>query len=103
MARPPGKLYVGLTEVQLIAGVHPHLFKANAFIAFIATVGMKTLLWLPVAISLHFFLKMLTKKDPFIRDIYMVFQRQADRYEPFPESRPKRRLRPLGLGRGVVG
>jgi len=103
MLRPPGKLYVGLTEVPLIAGVQKPLFMMNVGVALIAMLGLRTFIWLPVAFIIHFVLKNMTKNDPFLRDLYLVFQRQADRYEPFPESRPKRRLRPLECGRGVVG
>jgi len=103
MLRPPGKLYIGLTQPPMIGGVEKRLFFLNWGVALLSVIFFKAFWGLPAALLVHLFLKRISKDEPFLRGMYIAFQYQSDRYEPFPESRPKRGLRPLLCGRGVVG
>lgn len=101
--RSPSKVYVGLASPPLIAGTEPQLLMLNiGFYLFVLT-SFKAWWWLAISWVIHQAMKSMSKSDPFTRGIYLVYQRQADRYEPYPEAQPRRRLRPLKFGRGVVG
>lgn len=101
--RPPSKVYTGLAEPLLVAGAEPRLLMLNVGLCMFMMISLKAWWWPACAWLIHQVLKSLTKSDPFVRSIYLVYQRQADRYEPFPEKQPRRGLRPLDLGRGVTG
>lgn len=101
--RQPSKVYTGLAEPILIGGAEPQLLRLNVGLLVFIVIVFKTFWWVPVTWLLHQAIKSLSKDDPFIRGIYMTYQAQADRYEPYPEKSPKRRNRPLKFGRGVVG
>lgn len=101
--RPASKVYVGLAEPLLVAGVEPQLLRLNlGFYAFIFIL-FKAWWFFAITWLIHQVLKSVSKKDPFLRRAYLKYQRQSDRYEPYPESNPKRLLRPVDLGRGIVG
>lgn len=102
MLRQPSRVYVGLAEQPLVAGAEPRLVLLNIGFLVFMLIAFKAIWWPLVTWVIHQALKAMTKRDPFIRRIYIKYQRQADRYEPWPERKPKRRLRPMGFGRGIL-
>lgn len=92
-----------MAQPILIGGVEPKLLTMNLAVAFFMVFSLKFYWWIPVTWVIHQISKNLTKNDPFARVVYMTYQLQADRYEPYPESNPRRGLRPKGMGDGVVG
>lgn len=101
--RAPSKVYVGLAEPILVAGTEPRLLMLNVGIFLFFLASFKAWWWFGVAWLIHQAMKSMSKSDPFMRGMYITYAQQADRYTPFPEAAPRRRLRPEGFGRGVVG
>lgn len=100
--RPPSRVYTGLAEPMLVAGAEPRLLMLNVAVCMMMLWLFKAWWWIGCTWIIHQALKSLTRTDPFVRRVYLVYQRQADRYEPFPEKSPRRGLRPIGFGRGVL-
>jgi type IV secretory pathway VirB3-like protein len=100
--RAPSVVYLSMAQPPLIAGVEPRLMVLNVGIGFIVTVMLKWWVLLAVIWVTHHALKALSKNDPFVRNIYIIYQRQANRYEPWPEAAPRRGLRPINFGRGIA-
>lgn len=100
MIRQPSKVYVGLTEVPLVAGVELNLLLLNVGFSLFFLFAFKTGWFLPLSWIAHQAMKAMTRRDPFMRAMYIVYARQGDRYEPWPEIAPRRGLRLIGWGRG---
>lgn len=98
-------VYRSLAVPVLIDGAEPRLMLVNIGLAAFFVVTLKTfgLAFLPVSWGLHKVIQVMGKKDPFLRRAYLVYMRQADRYEPWPEKQPKRSRRPTNIGSGIVG
>lgn len=107
MLRPPSKVYQGLAQPILIAGVEPNLILLNVGVLFFFVIVLRAswwvVAWAGVAWVIHQALKAVNRADPFARRVYLVYQLQADRYEPYPEPFPRRGRRPVKFGRGVAG
>lgn len=101
--RPPSKVYTGLAEPLLVAGTEPRLMMLNIGVFLFMLITLKAWQWIALTWLIHQALKSMTKNDPFLRNVYLVYQAQADRYEPYPESAPRRSRRPTDFARGVVG
>lgn len=97
-------MFKGLDTPVLIAGVDPKLLTLNVGIYLFLVVTLKA--WPVIVLGgllswmAHKLLQSLSRKDPFLRVIYIRYANQANRYEPWPEAQPKRGLRPVGFGRG---
>ena len=100
--RAPSVVYQSMAQPPLVAGVEPRLMVLNVGVGFVVTFLFKWWFLVGAVWLIHHALKALSKNDPFVRRIYVLYQRQADRYEPWPELTPRRGLRPLNIGRGIV-
>jgi len=100
--REPSVVYTALSTPMLLLGGEFRLVVFNAGFYLFMLILIKAWWWFPVTWLVHQFLKSITKNDPWLRKIYLVYMKQSNRYEPFPESAPKRGLRPIGCGRGAV-
>lgn len=49
-----------------------------------------------------FAMHLLLRRDPSMFTMYTRYRKQADRYEPWPMANQRRRLRPVGFGRGTL-
>lgn len=94
------RVYRCLNEVKSLAGGERGLVIANTTIAAASVMGLRTLLWLPVAFAIHLFLVWLYKKDPMARLIYKRYNSQYDRYDPWPHATTQRNTRPDGFDQG---
>lgn len=101
--RQPSRVYTGLAEPILVMGAEPRLLMLNVGFLILMLMIFKAWWWPIATWIIHQALKSMSKSDPFVRRVYLMYQRQADRYEPFPEGNPRRGLRPADMGRGVVG
>lgn len=101
--REPSKLYVGLASPPLIAGTESQLLMLNVGLFLFMFISFKAWWWPVISWVIHQVMKSMSKGDPFLRGVYLIYMRQADRYEPYPEAHPRRRLRPMKFGRSVVG
>lgn len=96
------KIHRSLMEIKTIGGVERKLFILNQTFMLTFVMGMSMLFYIPIGIILHFVLAKATKKDPFLRLIYIRYNRQADRYDPWPHAVQKHNARPEGFGRGAL-
>ncbi len=95
-------LHQSLVEPLLIAGVEKPFAIVNATLT-IALVGdLHMFGWLPIAVLAHLILRRITQDDPFTRQIYVKYNRQADSYDPWPHVRTSRGRRPPGFGRAMA-
>lgn len=92
------RVYRSLAEPQTLGGAERRLAIVNGTVA-AATIGaLQTLWYLPLAWAVHRLLRWLTRRDPFFREIYMVYNRHGDIYDPWPQAG---RERPYGFGHGL--
>lgn len=103
--RKASTVYRGLAEPMLVAGAEQSLLVINVGIAMFMVTSFRGwgFFWIPVAWLIHQALKAMCARDPFVRKIYTVYHRQADRYEPWPDTKPVRGHRPPGFGKGIAG
>ncbi len=95
-------LHQSLVEPLLIARVEKPFAIVNATLT-IALVGdLHMFGWLPIAVLAHLILRRITRDDPFTRQIYVKYNRQADSYDPWPHVRTSRGRRPIGFGRAMA-
>jgi len=102
MLRQPSQLYTSLTTPFTIMGVEPRLLGLNVGVSIIMIALFRAYWWIALTWVVHQAFKSLSRNDPMIRVIYVRYQTQADRYEPWPEGRSVRGLRPIGGGRGLL-
>lgn len=89
-----------LNEVKSLAGAERGLVVANTTIAAASVMGFTTFYWLPFAFLIHIFLVWLFKRDPMTRLIYIRYNGQADKYDPWPHADTEVNARPEGFERG---
>jgi len=96
-------VYGVLLEPQLVAGVEKPFAIMNATLAAVFVLDLHVWCYVPVAAGIHFLLRHATRHDPFMRPIYIRYNRQADAYDPWCHARIDRcRARPRGWGRGTL-
>jgi len=93
---------VSLTQGKTIAGVEAQFVIANGTIAVAMVMGASQVYWIPVAWLIHQLLKKIYSVDPKIREVYIRYARQADRYDPWPRINQIHNRRPQGWGRGML-
>lgn len=91
-----------LIQIKTIAGVESRLFLANATITVALVQALANFWLLSVGFFLHAFFYWLTKKEPLVIKIYARYNRQGDRYDPWPKHTQRLNLRPRGFGRGLL-
>lgn len=93
--------YASLSRPHLLLGGEYKLVVGNIGMgAFFALFGAP---WFLLAtLVLHVFIVQLSKRDPAISKVYMVYAKQGDRYEPWTDAAPHRGNRPLVLIRDGV-
>ncbi|MDE3021451.1 MAG: VirB3 family type IV secretion system protein [Pseudomonadota bacterium] len=94
------RVHKSLLEIQTLAGVERRLAIFNWTLAAVFVLGAGMVSYLAVAFILHAFLRWITRKDPYLRLIYIRYNRQADEYDPWPHATQKQNRRPHGFGRG---
>lgn len=94
------RVYRCLNEVKSLAGGERGLVIANVTLGAATVMGFKTFLWLPFAFFIHLFLVWMYKKDPMSRLIYIRYNSQTDRYDPWPQDDTEVNSRPEGFDKG---
>lgn len=95
----PHRLDGSFTEPSRLLGVETKLFQLNVFIGMIVILMAQFIWWLIAMVVFHFILQWVTKREPRMREIYLKYQFQGDRYEPWGGIPPKNNKRPTGFGR----
>lgn len=92
-----------LLEPQLVAGVEKPFAIVNATLAVVFVADLHVWVWLPVAALVHLLLRRATRRDPFMRAVYIGYNRQADAYDPWAHAPAGGNgARPRGWGRGQL-
>jgi len=94
------KIHRCLNQVKSLAGAERGFVIVNATICLATVMGLKTLIWVPVAFAIHIFLVWLFKNDPMTRLIYKRYNQQGDRYDPWPRANVEINDRPEGFDKG---
>jgi type IV secretory pathway TrbD component len=95
-------IHRSLLEIKTIGGVEDRLAILNGTFAAAIVMGLGLWPYIAVAVALHLVLARLTRRDPFTRRIYMRYNAQADRYDPWPHARQRCNRRPQGFGRATL-
>ncbi len=93
-----------LTRPKLFGGVEPpvaaSVWMISIWSALVFSDDWKATVGIFVAaFIIHKLAAAIGKKEQQWFSIYKRYMRQSDRYEPWPQYRPKRNLRPIGFGR----
>ncbi|MBU6460732.1 MAG: VirB3 family type IV secretion system protein [Proteobacteria bacterium] len=96
------RVHRSLLEIHTLAGVERRLAILNWTIAAVFVLGAGFILYLAVALLLHGLLRWMTRKDPYLRMIYVRYNTQADDYDPWPHALQRQTCRPRGFGRGLL-
>lgn len=76
-------VYTVLSERPLFLGGEFKLVMGNLAIGAVLTFIIGLVVWPIVMLIVHVLLVQLAKRDPMAREIYRVYARQGDRYEPW--------------------
>lgn len=91
-------VHASLLEQPMLGGVESRVALVNATLAAALALGLGLWAWVPVAIVLHALAARATRRDPFARQVYAAYLRQADSYDPWPRTGLTRARRPRGFG-----
>ena len=89
------RTFAALSVSPLLFGGEFKLVAGNIAVCLITVLLLKLWPWVLVAIAFHVFLVQIAKKEGNMRQIYMRYSRQGDRYEPWTTSDPSEGLRPI--------
>ncbi|MCA3070048.1 MAG: VirB3 family type IV secretion system protein [Rhodocyclaceae bacterium] len=91
-------VYRSLLERKTIAGVEDRMAIFNATLALAVVMGSGLWYWLLAAAAFHIAIARMTRHDPWLRQVYIGYARQADRYDPWPRAGLRQGQRPAGFG-----
>ncbi len=91
-------VYRSLLEMKTLGGVEDRIAIFNATLALAVVMGTGLWYWLLVATALHLALARMTRHDPWLRQVYIGYVRQCDRYDPWPRAGLRQGRRPAGFG-----
>lgn len=94
-------VHKSLSVVRTIAGAERGLAIANGTIA-AAFIFNGLWQWIFVTLFAHALLVWMAKKDVLMRQIYLRYSVQGDRYDPWPHVAQRRNERPEGCGKGML-
>lgn len=95
-------VHKSLLEIKTIGGAEAKLAIFNGTLTAVCVMGLKIWPFIFMGIAVHLVLVRLTKNDPFLRQIYIRYNRQAFTYDPWPHAVQRYNQRPLGFCRGVL-
>ena len=95
-------IHKSLHEIKRIGGVESKLAILNGTLVSAVVMGIGMWQFIPLGVATHLFLAWVTKGDAWARQIYMRYQTQADKYDPWPHAIQNKNARPVGFGRGML-
>jgi type IV secretory pathway TrbD component len=91
-----------LTEPCLIMGVEKPFAIVNFTLAMVIAGELHLFGFLLVSLAVHAVLRHATRRDPFTRRVYIRYNLQGDRYEPWVRASPRRGHERLPVLREVL-
>ncbi|MFN7753293.1 MAG: VirB3 family type IV secretion system protein [Pseudomonadota bacterium] len=95
-------VHAALLEQPMLGGVESRVAIVNATLAAALVMGFGLWGWVPAAVAVHALAARATRRDPWARQVYAAYLRQADHYDPWPRVGSTRGQRPLGFGRDLL-
>jgi type IV secretion system protein TrbD len=96
--RKPTKVSRGLSLPRQMGGADRGLAIANGTMTMLLCYSSMTPTFLVVGIAVHWLLRWKSSKDPWWKQVMMVYNRYADVYQPMPTSKFSARFkRPYGF------
>lgn len=95
-------IHQSLLQPRLLYGVERALAIMNMTIIMVFIMGLRIVAYAPFGILLHVLFAYLTKIDDKYVKAYLLYNRQADIYEPWPVSKQKINERPHGFSKGML-
>lgn len=89
-----------LHEEKTIAGAERAWVIMDVVMTMAAVFTFNSLLWVPIGIAIYFILVWVHKKDPVMRKVYIQYNKQFDRYDPWYHVEETSNARPPGFDRG---
>lgn len=100
--RRTSRVYQVLAKPRLILGQDFPFLVMNMAIAAVMVLDLHVYWWLFITFIIHKVLQAIGRNDPLMRRIFLVYSKQADRYDPWPSVDAVRGLRPRDFGRGSL-
>lgn len=95
-------VHKSLLEPKTMGGVESRLAILNGTMFAALTMGLESLIVLPIGIGTHMLLRKLTEKDAHILRIYAQYRVFGDVYDPWAKRNQRTNMRPKGFSRGVL-
>lgn len=92
------KIHTSMMQPSMVGGVEKNLAIFNGVLAYVFLMGMEMPYMLIISVVLHLLLMLLGKRDPYFRQVYMKYIKQADSYDPWPSVHAFRNKRPVEFG-----
>lgn len=95
-------VHKSLLEPKTMGGVEARLAILNGTMFAALTMGLESIIVLPIGVLTHMLLRKLTERDPHIMRIYAQYRVFGDVYDPWARRNQRTNLRPKGFSRGVL-
>lgn len=95
-------IHPSLLEPRLFAGVERSLAIMNGTLTMVMVMGLQIVAYIAVGILFHLIFAYITKIDDKYVKAYLLYNKQADVYQPWPMANQKINERPFGYGRGLL-
>jgi type IV secretion system protein TrbD len=91
-----------LIQPRLIMGVEWGFALVNGILAYNMVMNLKIWWFIAISVLIHMVLRFVSKRDPMMRQVYIRYNRQHDRYDPWPRVKQRYNHRPDGMGKGML-
>ena len=96
-------VHKSINVTKTIGGGDKSLVILNGTLGAMVCFALQNAYFLPVTIFMHIFIRWMTRRDPWLRRIYINYNRHNHYYDPWVSTkRMKRFLRPHGFGRDLL-
>lgn len=95
------EIHQSLQEKKLIAGISDRLFIFIWLIGVAFTVVYGYYLMAVASAIIHLFFRWVYKIDPDTLDVYLLYRKEVDLYDPWPRTNSDNK-RPIGFGRDML-
>jgi type IV secretory pathway TrbD component len=86
-----------LSRTPLLFGGEVKFVAGNLAVGFVGQFMLEIVGWFVVTLVIHLLLVQMAKRDPKTRQIYLTYQHQADRYEPWTDGTTLESDRPVAF------
>lgn len=95
------KIYDSLNQPKLLFGISERIAVPLWLITIGGALVMHVWLLIPIALVIHYFCRWLFKQDPDRVEVFEMYRKQGDVYDPWPRANTEAK-RPDGFGRDLL-